>query len=433
MKLKIPFATIVASLVLPLVSCDISTLDTSPPAIATDVRLYTAGVDGQGNITTVNTTPDRGQVGERIMAVVAAGGETSDFSYRWERRLPNGTVSRLPYVTSQAFDLQNSLHGSDIRVIVRQANRSGERASRWLPIAGSSGQAPYLVTFDSGGGTPIYWQWVESGGKVIPPTPPTRSLPHSRFCGWFTDEHLTTRWDFTTDFVLGSQVLYARWHTRFLIGERGPAGGVIFFVADGTVTPGISIASDSATGSYATAFFLEAAPTVLGTPFAATPFMWDTLAVTPISTQEGLGYGFRNTRRILDRLGITRAPAANEAAAFLTNSADGSKRFNDWFLPSVDELAELSTVINNPLAIPAANAIARLTNDLPVWTSTQSSATDAIVMLVLSSSTPGAIGYQEKSNAHYVIPIRAFPNHLHPSVAPIAQCGTAGNPCPDPP
>ena len=96
------------------------------------------------------------------------------------------------------------------------------------------------------------------------------------------------------------------------IGDRGPAGGIIFhdrgFVADGWR-------------------YLEAAPT----DFTA---QWGLAGVNVTGTDVAIGSGKRNTQIIVDRLRL--ASESNRAAQIC--AAMEINGFNDWFLPSRDEL-----------------------------------------------------------------------------------------------
>jgi len=66
----------------------------------------------------------------------------------------------------------------------------------------------YTVSFDENGGSLVDDRIVVSGEAIAAPTAPTRS--GYTFNGWFTDEELTTAYDFTS-LVSADTTLYAKW------------------------------------------------------------------------------------------------------------------------------------------------------------------------------------------------------------------------------
>jgi len=127
-----------------------------------------------------------------------------------------------------------------------------------------------------------------------------------------------------------------RGYPIFTLGETGPAGGKIIYRA-----PGGFLMTDD--GSIA--YYLEAAPENI-----ATMLRWSTLTFTEFEasgynpslwidipgTGIAIGTGRKNTSLIL-ALDLT-APAALECVNYF---AEGYESFNDWFLPSREELNEL--------------------------------------------------------------------------------------------
>ena len=107
-----------------------------------------------------------------------------------------------------------------------------------------------------------------------------------------------------------------------IIGDTGPAGGIIFYInASGfTVTD---------TDSFK-AYYLEAAPVNQGTlAWASIDFISTWVFYTKLT----IGTGKANTARILEV--DATAPAARACADYRGGG------FSDWFLPSVDELKKL--------------------------------------------------------------------------------------------
>jgi hypothetical protein len=129
-----------------------------------------------------------------------------------------------------------------------------------------------------------------------------------------------------------------------VVGDTGPGGGIVFYVASGTFT------QTGAAGSMCTTAckYLEAAPTnwLTGTtgfpqrtwatdndPGAGTGNQSQT--VTGADGRE-IGSGYQNS---LDIVAQTGNVAASSAAVLAREYGGGGK--TDWFLPSKDELAQL--------------------------------------------------------------------------------------------
>lgn len=66
-----------------------------------------------------------------------------------------------------------------------------------------------MVTFDSQGGSTVDSQTVKLGGSVIEPTAPTKV--NYIFGGWYKESGCTNAWDFANDTVTADLTLYARW------------------------------------------------------------------------------------------------------------------------------------------------------------------------------------------------------------------------------
>ncbi|MCL2804436.1 MAG: DUF1566 domain-containing protein [Treponema sp.] len=125
------------------------------------------------------------------------------------------------------------------------------------------------------------------------------------------------------------------------IGDTGPGGGIIFYVADGQEgrTLGFSVTSTSSAFTTYTAYYLEGAPANSGAMRWTTQTSWS-LAPDVTGTSQIIGSGRNNTALII----------AAEKAAYPTNTyiyaALACDNYNtatasDWFLPSRNELNEL--------------------------------------------------------------------------------------------
>jgi uncharacterized repeat protein (TIGR02543 family) len=74
------------------------------------------------------------------------------------------------------------------------------------------------VTFNSNGGTAVAPLTVESGDKITAPAAPTKAGGFT-FDGWYKEATLATPWNFSSDTVTASIILYAKWSGE---GYTGP-------------------------------------------------------------------------------------------------------------------------------------------------------------------------------------------------------------------
>jgi hypothetical protein len=159
---------------------------------------------------------------------------------------------------------------------------------------------------------------------------------------------------------------------RYVIGDTGPAGGLIFY-DKGALSNGWR--------------YLEAAPCDL-----TASIQWNNGSSIAVSTLTTIGSGKSNTANIIAAQGL----GAMWYAASLCSSGYGGGGVNDWFLPSYDELSALYT----NLASRGLGAFATGT----YWSSTQVTNSTARVVIM-----PG--GYNSTLNtglSYYVRAIRQF-------------------------
>ncbi|MDE5539029.1 MAG: InlB B-repeat-containing protein, partial [Bacilli bacterium] len=83
--------------------------------------------------------------------------------------------------------------------------------AKWEKIKNNN-QTPavksYIVNFQSNGGTPVSFQVINEGNRVVVPSNPTRNC--YTFVGWYVNSSLTEKYDFTNG-VTKDMTLYAKW------------------------------------------------------------------------------------------------------------------------------------------------------------------------------------------------------------------------------
>ena len=175
------------------------------------------------------------------------------------------------------------------------------------------------------------------------------------------------------------------------VGDTGPGGGTIFYVAGETFT------QVGASGSMCTTNckYLEAAPAnwiAGGDPQRTWATNINSNQSTAVTGAAGtaIGTGYKNS---LDIVAQTGNVAASSAAVAAREYGGGSK--NDWYLPSKDELNQLYV----------ARTTVGVFHSEYYWSSSESGSSSAWSQKLgdgFQSSTPS------KSNLHSVRPVRAF-------------------------
>ncbi|MCX7023241.1 MAG: InlB B-repeat-containing protein [Spirochaetes bacterium] len=147
------------------------------------------------------------------------------------------------------------------------------------------------------------------------PTAPSRSL-HT-FEGWYTDMNGGGPAFTATTPVAANITVYAKWAPGYAIGDRGPAGGIVFYVKDG----------------YSNDWrYLEAAPSDQSDNI----FWFNGSKMATGADGLGVGTGKTNTTAIVNALG----PGTYAAKVCADLRLGG---YSGWFLPSRDELSLMYT------------------------------------------------------------------------------------------
>jgi hypothetical protein len=175
----------------------------------------------------------------------------------------------------------------------------------------------------------------------------------------------------------------------YMVNSTGPGGGEIFYVASTPFDCGPTANRKKCT-------YLEAAP---GTWFdgnqdptlawaEATP---PNLRSESVTTGSAIGSGYQNSLNIVIQ-GNGATTAAGAARAYTVTV--GGVVFNDWFLPSRDELYELYLV---------RNTFVDLVNSI-YWSSTEFNSTNGFAQFFYDATQRN----QNKGTARYVRPVRSF-------------------------
>lgn len=169
------------------------------------------------------------------------------------------------------------------------------------------------------------------------------------------------------------------------VGDTGPGGGKVFYVAPTTFT---EIGAPCGTGCR----YLEAAQTSTKVKLHWTDVTaaWSGNTATLIGTTRiSIGAGYSNTGAM-----IVQSGAGNSGAASLAKAYSGPTGKADWFLPSRDELNELYL---------QRNVVGGFVNG-QYWSSSEKISFEAWNQ----SLTNGFLANYGKSLALYVRPVRAF-------------------------
>ena len=185
--------------------------------------------------------------------------------------------------------------------------------------------AVYTVTFNvEGSTTTISPKTTGTDGKVEAPTDkPTKS--GWVFDHWAEEANGTTAFDFANTVISADTTLYAVFRDYYIVGDTGPAGGIIFYVADSEQT---SMYFDSTGTKHELKWrYLEAAPANLTGTYTNGSY------TGKLGTGTGIGYGWINAQ-IYEANTISNYPGAEACA----NYGNNTPSYDDWFLPSRDEL-----------------------------------------------------------------------------------------------
>ena len=116
-----------------------------------------------------------------------------------------------------------------------------------------------------------------------------------------------------------------------VVGDTGPGGGIVFYVAPTTFACGATLAS--------TCKYLEAAPTSGTAAWTDATYAWSgntNIEIGVAAQGTAIGTGLKNTLAM-----ETDATRGANRAGTKTRDYRGPNSLTDWYLPSRDELNEL--------------------------------------------------------------------------------------------
>jgi len=181
----------------------------------------------------------------------------------------------------------------------------------------------------------------------------------------------------------------------YSIGDIGPAGGVVF------ITP--------STSGNTTGYYFEVAPSLSSasrTWAQSTPTNYQTTAVTGADAT-AIGTGYQNT---LDIVAQGNSTSTTSAAAYCRSLTIND--YNDWFLPSKDELNQI--YLNTTIVGYAGFSNA--------WSSSEAISSQAFLLLF----SGGTQNSTTKAGNYSAIPVRMFsaPRTKYPETSDIVKYGS---------
>ena len=333
---------------------------TGTPIAPTQTITYAAGTGGSGSAPTSPTTVSNG----------------STFT------TPANTYSRTGYTFAGWSDGSATYAASATYPATGTVSGNVTLTATWTANT-------LTITYDSQSGSAISNGSTTTGGSIsASPGTPTRS--GYTFNGWFAASAGGAAVVFpyahgqTANFTL-----YAQWSLSCaaggvcVVGDTGPGGGKVFYVAPSgeTFACGQSLSS--------LCKYLEAAPITGASAWTDNSYAWSGNINTAIgTTSTAIGSGYSNTLKMVRQTGAGTSGAGSAARGYRGGG------LNDWYLPSKDELNEL--YINRTVASASAG----------YWSSSESTATGAWDQ----GFGDGAQGVADpgKQQTTPVRPIRAF-------------------------
>jgi hypothetical protein len=260
---------------------------------------------------------------------------------------------------------------------------------------------------------------LSTGGAIanfaISATPPGMSFSTSTgaLTGTPTSVAVATAYTITATNASGSATRTFTLTVAYTVGQTGPGGGKIFYVAPTPFACGPTLAT--------TCTYLEAAANTWNGGSADPSLTWSTnvnnnpttTVPAPGAIQTAIGTGYQNSNAIVAQTGnVAASSAAVAARAYQGNS------LTDWYLPSKDELNQmckwlkgitgdalttLTTVCPDGFALNSGSGATGFSNDY-YWSSSEVNASTAWFQFLGNGNGYGF----EKDGTLRVRPIRSF-------------------------
>lgn len=188
------------------------------------------------------------------------------------------------------------------------------------------------------------------------------TLPHKSgyvFDGWYRESTLQNLWDMNLDTITDETTIFAKWR-EYRIGDKGPAGGIIFH----------DKGNSNAGWRYLEVASADAGRALFGY------FRPDGTDTKEIGTQSDIGAGKSNTFGLTSKMTITAYKglsgtdttsqyAANICSEF--SIEENGTRYDDWFLPSIGELGMLYETFKDSLGMSGSYWSSTEYFDLNAW------------------------------------------------------------------
>jgi hypothetical protein len=182
----------------------------------------------------------------------------------------------------------------------------------------------------------------------------------------------------------------------YVVGDTGPGGGVIYYVANTPFACGASLSTQCT--------YLEVSPTSWNTPPNPSATYTNVVAAMG-ANRSAVGAGYQNTLDAVNQAGVNGTHAPHLARAYQGNGK------TDWHIPSSLELRELCKYARQQPSVSTATACNSTGTiragfiDTGIYFSSTESGTDRIVWVTFG--TGGSSSALKTSNQMFR-PIRAF-------------------------